>query len=245
MMQKILLGKEEKAVKKSLVLSLVLGALLLVTVMAVSVSAAPSLQMGEVTVTKDVANNLVTFTVPYTAENVSQITILAMKSTKDTEPVATEENIVYINQQSSEAGDSFVFAVPYDKFSADLPYCWIKIGGTSIATAQGPEDMEIWTPAVSTLVYGDVNGDNNVDATDVVLVTKYAAATAAEEELDATEFPGGTFSVGSAIPADVNADGNVDATDVVLITKYAAATAAEEELDATEFPGGKFPAASN
>jgi len=229
--------------KKSFVLTLVLSALLLVTVMAVSVSADASLTIGEVSFVKDTTNNLVTFTVPYTAVDVDQITVIAVKGPASAAPDATEANIVYFNQQSS-ASSSFTFSVALDAFDADYPYCWIKVGGTAIATASSDDGQEIWATA-GVLVYGDVNGDELVDATDIVLVAKYAAATAAGDDLDENEFPGGTFASGSTVSADVNGDGLVDATDVVLITKFAAATASGDPLDDNEFPGGKFPAENN
>ena len=178
--------------KKSLVLALVLSALLLVTVMAVSVSADASLTIGNVTFVKDAANNLVTFTVPYTAEDVDQITVIAVKGPAGEAPAATESNIVYFNQQSS-ASSSFTFSVALNAFDADYPYCWIKVGGTAIATASSDGGQEIWASAAPVLVYGDVNDDGDIDSTDAILIIKYAGAVNAGNEPDPLEFPNGKF----------------------------------------------------
>ena len=231
--------RRKKMMKKSLVLTLVLSALLLVTVMAVSVSADASLTIGEVSFVKDTANNLVTFTVPYTAVEVDQITVIAVKGTGEGAPAATEDNIVYFNQQSS-ASDSFTFSVALNAFDATNPYCWIKVGGTAIATASSDGGQEIWVDA-GVLVYGDVNDDGTVDSSDAILIIKYAGAMAVGNELDATEFPDGSFPAG-ALVADVSDDGAIDSSDAILIIKYAGAMAVGNELAATEFPNGRFPA---
>lgn len=229
--------KKIKSFKFVLVLIVVILAL------SVTVFADATINIGEIGVVK--GSEEVEFTVPYTSQGVERITILALKGTKDGPLDEIDENILYVDQnddQNDTAEGEFIFKVDLVNFNEETPYIYIKIGGTSIETPYDAGGEEIWSDFVPVLIYGDVNDDSKVDATDIVLVTKYVAATAAEEELDAIEFPGGTFSVGSVIPADVNADGKIDATDIVLITKYVAATAAEEELDATEFPGGKFPA---
>ena len=239
----IFLEKGGKMMKKSLVLTLVLSALLLVTVMAVSVSADASLTIGNVTFVKDAANNLVTFTVPYTAEDVDQITVIAVKGPASAAPTPAEGNIVYFNQQSS-ASESFTFSVALDEFDEDYPYCWIKIGGTAIATASSAPGQPIWTPSVPAVVYGDANGDGRIDATDANLVIKYANTISSSGTLDATEFPNGTFASGSTAAADVNGDGRIDATDANLIIKYANTISSSGTLDAAEFPNGKFPVES-
>jgi len=225
--------------KKSLVLALVLSALLLVTVMAVSVSADASLTIGTVTKNVDIANNLVTFTVPYTAVEVDQITVIAVKGPASEAPAPDEGNIVYFNQQSS-ASSSFTFSVPYNAFSASEPYCWIKIGGTAIATASSDGGQEVWATA-ATPVYGDVSGDGEVTLADLSLAIKLFGALSTGNEIDASDFD---QSVEAAIAcANVDGEGDITVTDISLFVKYFGLISSGTPLD-SEFPDGKFPAYS-
>lgn len=70
-------------------------------------------------------------------------------------------------------------------------------------------DSVIRAEGVSTLVYGDVNGDGNIDTTDARLTLQYAAKRIKANQLNLSA-------------ADVNGDGGVDTTDARLILQYAA-----------------------
>jgi hypothetical protein len=204
--------------------------------MAVSVSADASLTIGEVTFVKDTTNNLVTFTVPYTAVEVDQITVIAVKGPADEAPAATEANIVYFNQQSS-ASDSFTFSVALDAFNADAPYCWIKIGGTAIATASSDGGQEIWANAAPVLVYGDVNEDGEINVSDVTAIIALVQLQNAGTEIDATK----------ALLADVNGKDGLNVSDITMLIEYVSKLNAggTDTLDPVKFPDGKFPAYAN
>ena len=63
------------------------------------------------------------------------------------------------------------------------------------------------------LMYGDVNGDGRIDATDVIMLRKYIANYNYETD---------TSTVAVAVGADVNVSGKIDASDVIMLRKYMA-----------------------
>jgi len=71
--------------------------------------------------------------------------------------------------------------------------------------------------------YGDVNGDGEIDSTDLELATAIAAAYDAYSLTDAylqQEIADGYINVLEFLRADVNGDGTVDSTDTALIQNY-------------------------
>ena len=74
-------------------------------------------------------------------------------------------------------------------------------------TLKETDDGKVSYDIVSSVVYGDVNGDDEVDVTDAILVYAYVNGknTFTEEQLEA---------------ADVNGDGEVDVTDAILVYGY-------------------------
>jgi len=79
--------------------------------------------------------------------------------------------------------------------------------GSTISFAMNDSVSEV--ALASTVVYGDVNGDRNVDSIDYALVKSYLLNTIAV-------FP----SENSFMTADVSGDGNVNSLDLSLIRQY-------------------------
>lgn len=77
----------------------------------------------------------------------------------------------------------------------------------AITSTPGGMLLTVVGDSASAVNYGDVNGDNAVDATDVSLVAQYVADL--YDEIDTAA-------------ADVDKNGTIDATDVSLIAQYAA-----------------------
>lgn len=90
-------------------------------------------------------------------------------------------------------------------------------------TEPEPEEPEGSEP--HDVIFGDVNGDGTVDATDATLLTRYA-----------NKWAESTYTDGGAISAagDVNGDGTVDATDATLLTRYANKWAESTYADAVK-----------
>lgn len=171
-------------------------------VMAVPFAASAEATLAIGTVTTSTADGLVTVTVPYTASaEVEQVTILATFGATSTAPTATETNIVYIDQEAADG--EFVFVVDESKFSTDK-FLHVKIGGTLIGTAKSAPGEEIGGGEV--IIYGDVNNDGEVSATDASLVLQYFVG-------NITAFP----YANGLVAADVNGDSEVSATDASLI----------------------------
>jgi len=218
----------------------VLALVALFAAMAVTVSAAASISIGDVDYSVDKDNGEVSFTVPYTSNDVEQITLLATKGTKDGSLPETDENILYVDQQDATEGQ-FTFKVDLDKFTAETPYIYIKIGGTAIDTADPADGIKVIEDVIGICIYGDVTGDNDINIEDVVLLVKYLGLKASGSELDSTTFPDGTFP-GGADSGNVTGDSDTNIEDVVLLVKYLGTLASGSELDPVLFPGGKFPA---
>ena len=236
----ILYERGFEVMRKFKSISLVIAIVALVAAMAVTVSAAASISIGSVEKSIDKNNGEVTFTVPYTSNDVEQITLLATKGTKDGSLPETDENILYVDQQDATVGQ-FTFKVDLDKFTADAPYIYIKIGGTAIDTADPADGILIVEDEVGICVYGDVTGDNNINIEDVVLLVKYLGLKASGSDLDPAIFPDGKFP-GGADSGNVTGDDLTNIEDVVLLVKYLGLKASGSELDPAIFPDGKFPA---
>jgi len=190
------------------------------------------------TITKSaVASDLITITVPYTAENVEQVTILAARG-GDTEPTTYDSNnIAYIDQQAAETnitvGEStftgFQFVVDYTKFNATTNKLYIKMGGTALGTAAKAENPVIVVEAVTSYkVFGYVNVTEvpKVPIT-VTLAQGLIASTDATGKFEITGANPGTYdlviSAKSALPRTIpvtitNADAevSVDANKIPL-----------------------------
>lgn len=63
------------------------------------------------------------------------------------------------------------------------------------------------------VVWGDVNGDREIDAKDIVLLKKYIANF---------DYTTNSSKIEVELGADVNGDGEINARDVVLLKKYIA-----------------------
>lgn len=195
--------------KKSKVLALFLC-------MAMLVAALPLMAYAEgespITITAvDIADNseddtLLDVTVTYTTDDSvvgDQITILATTTSYDVEydDVTGETNIQYIDQfeKPSESEKTFSFVVSKESLGSST-VLYVKIGGSNV---DSPGQL---TGEITAILYGDVNGDGNIDSADSSLVLQRFANII-------TTFP---IANGEAA-ADVNGDGFIDSADASLI----------------------------
>lgn len=77
-----------------------------------------------------------------------------------------------------------------------------------IVTPTPPQVTPTPTPTTPTIMYGDLNGDKEVNSTDLTVLKRYVLKTN-------TNLPDW-----SILAADVNGDGSVDSTDVTLMKRY-------------------------
>jgi len=205
-----------KTSKKLLAFAICLVMLATLVPMAAFAEGEATLSITSVTVTDPVDNDgLKTVTVVYNASNVEQVTILGMVG--GTEAASTYDNttIAYIDQQAAATNitvDSapvtgFQFVVDENKFSETNNKIFIKMGGTALGAAVNA-DPEVIVDAV-VILYGDVNGDGNINSTDAGLILQYYVGKI-------TTFPGAN----GAVAANVNGDSNINSTDAGLILQY-------------------------
>lgn len=155
----------------------------------------------------DLLNVIVNYSVD--GDVAEQLTILATTTGYDVEFEGdTVTNIAYIDQieKPTEIEDRFfTFKIDRDCLGEDNTL-YVRMGGIGVNTpAILSEEFE--GGGGITIIYGDVNGDGLVDATDAGLVLQYFVG-------NITEFPAGANGL---IAANVNGDGNIDATDAGLI----------------------------
>jgi hypothetical protein len=145
----------------SRLLKLVIAFTLVLSTMSVCAFAATSIDVG--TITESSKAVTVNFTVTGAEAN-DDVTILVYKKDSETaEP--TESNIVYINQLSA-TGSNIQFNLLAD--AAEGTY-EVRMGGTGIETA------DIGTFTLSSVIYGDVDGNGDIDAFDAVWVLRFAS----------------------------------------------------------------------
>lgn len=174
---------------------LLLSFVLVVSCLSVCAFAADSIELGEITE----ASKAVTVNFAVNGlQTGDDVTILVYKKdTATSEP--DENNIVYINQLSADSSK-----IEFNLLSTAAEGLYeVRMGGTGIETA------DIGTFSISSIIYGDVNGDGNVNATDAVWVLKFAAGATMPEGITVNN-------------GDVNNDGNINATDAVWVLKHAA-----------------------
>lgn len=160
--------------KKSKVLALFLCMAMLVAAMPLMAYAeGESLSIGEITKTGPV-EGLITFTVPYTAENVDQVTILAVVGGEEFPEISEDgDNIGYIDQQDADTTISidgedvtaFQFVVEESRFSSENAYIHIKMGGTAIDSPETANPIIVCEDTTSFKVYGYVDVPAAVGAT--------------------------------------------------------------------------------
>lgn len=174
---------------------LLLSFVLIVSCLSVSAFAADSIELG--TVSEESKSVTVNFKVNGLKTG-DDVTILVYKKDTDTtEP--NEDNIVYINQISAE-NSKIEFNLLSD--AAEGRY-EVRMGGTGIKTAV------IGSFTISSITYGDLDGDGDIDGFDAVWILKCAAGA---------ELPDGLVISGG----DVDGDGDIDGFDAVWVLKYAA-----------------------
>jgi hypothetical protein len=121
---------------KKLLAFVIVSIMLITAVPMIASAAAPTLGLGTLAYDASVSG-VVTFTVPYTATGVDNVTVLAVIGDSTAMPTTVDSNnIVYINQQAAAtSASSFVFNVDTTKIVAPNNTVYIKIGGTAIDTA--------------------------------------------------------------------------------------------------------------
>lgn len=160
--------------KKSKVLALFLCMAMLVAALPLMAYAeGESLSIGEISKTGPV-EGLITFTVPYTAENVDQVTILAVVGGEEFPEISEDgDNIGYIDQQDADTTISidgedvtaFQFVVEESRFSSENAYIHIKMGGTAIDSPETANPIIVCEDTTSFKVYGYVDVPAAVGAT--------------------------------------------------------------------------------
>ncbi|MDD4690028.1 MAG: cellulase family glycosylhydrolase [Eubacteriales bacterium] len=104
------------------------------TVIAVYTLLPPSQRLSIGTITmSDLVDGKLTFTVPYTAIDIDQVTILAVLGGGDTPPTTIEDSdIVYMDRQAPLGISSFTFKVRLDKLTEIKNKIFISIGGADV-----------------------------------------------------------------------------------------------------------------
>lgn len=133
--------KVMKTGKKTCLLALVMITIMLMATVPMVASAAADLSIGTITMTGPV-DGVLSFTVPYTATDVENVTVLAVIGSGQTEPATIDSNnIAYINQQAASGATSFEFKVDVARFTPENNTIFIKIGGTAIDTAKAGDPI--------------------------------------------------------------------------------------------------------
>ncbi len=197
----------KKSIKRFLSACAVMTALTAVS--ALSVSAA-----GDVTAKEDTGKTAIEITLSDAAKNElkGQVTVLVFKG-DSTVAVPTEDQIVYLDQKAQADGD-FVFAkvLPYlgetTTPMADGDTYTVRISKTGGVTEKGFYETTFKVGDKSTdIKYGDVDGNDVIDARDAVAVVDHFLA---KKKLTGDNL----------LAANVNADSTVDARDAVMIVDY-------------------------
>ena len=118
-----------------------------------------------------------------------------------------------------EVSDTATLAISGGTYTVALDETWCAEGFTPVDNGDGTYGVT----EKPDVLWGDVNGDEIIDATDATLLTRYANKWAAITYADATNLDAG----------DVNGDNVVDATDATLLTRYANKWAAITYAEAT------------
>jgi hypothetical protein len=201
---------EKIMVKKSKVLAIVLCFVMLIFAMPFGVIAEGepiTLDVSIDTTPADVAH----VTVTYTTDDLvvgDQITLLATLNSVDVEINQQNEvtNVAYIDQF---AKDDYTGTFTFDILKSDLTdvnLLYVKMGGTNVTTP-GQNSVELETTAV---IYGDVTGDDVVNAIDASFVLSYFVK-------NITEFPD---AIDGSTAADVTGDSTINAIDASFILSY-------------------------
>jgi len=207
--------REMRVIKRSKILALALSLAMLICAMPMMASADDALvEIKSIVIVQDPQNEeLLDVTVEYdvAASVGDQITLLATTTSYDVQFDGDEvTNIAYIDQIAKPAAPAEGFrSFNFKIVKADLGEdnrLYVKIGGTGINTpATFDEEFD---EGGTTIFYGDVNGDGEINAADASLVLQRFVGTLA------------SFPAGEDIVGDVNGDGEVNAADASLILQY-------------------------
>ena len=174
----ILKSKGERIMsKKSKVLALLLCfAMLVVAMPIITLADSPSIEITGIEVDTTSSTEVITVTVSFEAAEVDQITLLATIQSCD---VVFEDgevtNVAYINQYASDDSEIAGGTVSFDvskEFIKNATAIFVKMGGTDIDDPAA--DNETFDGGIA-IVYGDVNGDGDIDSTDASLILQYYA----------------------------------------------------------------------
>lgn len=190
--------------KSSKVMALAICFAMLLTAMPfVALADGETLTIGTITVSEPV-EGLVTVTVPYTAENVDQVTILAVVGGETAPAEISAENIGYIDQQDAEKTveieedvfvTAFQFVIDTERFTEEDGFLHIKMGGTALEVAQSADPMEIVVETTGSFkVFGYVEVPVAVGAT-VSLGEGLSASTDADGKFEITGVSAGTYNL--------------------------------------------------
>lgn len=146
-----------------------------------------------------------------------QLYLVLILEGSDTTPKPTTENVYYMDVASASGTSVSFTAYPkalneaktYTVFLSDYSQSGAAKAVATIAFAGG---------GTGSIVYGDINGDKQVDATDRAMLARYVA-----------QLPGwfgeSAAAAGRVIHtenADLNIDGQIDATDRAILARYVA-----------------------
>ncbi|MBQ6908439.1 MAG: dockerin type I repeat-containing protein, partial [Clostridia bacterium] len=136
------------------------------------------------------------------------ITILVVRSSSPIDNTIPEtlddENVIYVNQKDVFNGEAeWTFLIRDTSEGGN--YITVFMGGTGVESFAYKQ--LIIEDEIPDVLLGDVNGDEEIDFADAILVLKYDAGIfdISEDYLSA---------------ADVNGDEDVDFADAILILKY-------------------------
>ena len=155
---------------------------------------------------------LITVRVAFTApEGMSQISVLLAGADLASVTTSNKHQVIYQNQVETPETGLLVFPVEKARIASatGLPDAngatlYLRLGGTGASTAK--QTVSYSEPAP---VYGDLNGDGEIDISDAILLLRYYAGLTSLtlRQLDAS---------------DVTQDGNVDNGDALRILLYEA-----------------------
>ena len=186
-------------------------ALLLAAVMLLSVTALAADDNDKATITDELTGATATFdtsnsdiiNVTFTSSslvNGNQYLILMIKGTSDGSnfPTITEDSILYIDQ--TEAANQ---TISFDVYPSSIQDSVILITGVD----GGPLVAAIVN---AKYILGDVNGDGEVNASDVVRLAQYFV---------------GNNSISGAEAADTTGDGELNSADLIRLARFLVGTA--------------------
>lgn len=184
---------------------LIISFALIFSCVSVCSFAAESITVGEITEASKAVE--VNFTIEG-LEDGDDVTILVFKKelVESTDPAAapvyaepSEDNIVYINQVSADNSK-----ISFNLLSTAAEGLYeVRMGGTGIETAS------VGTFSISSIIYGDVNGNNEIDSNDSLYILRYFLGYSLPDNI-----------VVSVDNADVNGNNEIDSNDSLYVLRY-------------------------